>query len=134
MSDSTAGLHMALFLLVGVGASLGTGAVMMRLSDQRAVGLTGSLLALTAFLGLARVPDLMLLWVICAALACGSLIVIALSLFSLRTTNHAQAAGLPGMAQSGGYAIAGQDLWLSACSTTRQVVSNFRCSSQRGAW
>jgi len=39
-------------------------------------------------------------------LGCGSLIVIALSLFSLRAGNHEQAASLSGMAQSVGYAIA----------------------------
>lgn len=105
--ENAAGAHMALFLLVGVGASLGTGMAMTRLPDQRAVGLTGSLLALAAFLGLALAPDLMLLWIICGAVACGSLIVVALSLFSLRTTNYAQAAGLSGMAQSVGYAVAG---------------------------
>lgn len=106
VSETTAGLHMALFLLVGMGASLGTGILMGRMADQRIVGLTGSLLALTAFLGLALAPDLMLLWVISAALACGCLIVVALSLFSLRTDSPRQAARLSGMAQSGGYAIA----------------------------
>ncbi|MGK3647166.1 MFS transporter [Pseudarthrobacter enclensis] len=107
VAEATAGLRMALFLLIGVAASLGTGAVMARLPDQRAIGVTGGLLAMAAFLGLALAPGLILLWTICAAIACGSLIVVALSLFSLRTTDHAQAAGLSGMAQSVGYAIAG---------------------------
>lgn len=49
----------------------------------------------------------MLVWISCGAVACGSLIVVALSLFSLRTSNHTQAAGLSGMAQSVGYALAG---------------------------
>ncbi|MET3812518.1 MFS transporter [Arthrobacter sp. UYEF3] len=105
--ENEAGIHMALFLLVGVGASLGTGVAMTRMPDQRAVGLAGSLLALAAFLGLALAPSLMLLWIISGAVACGSLIVVALSLFSLRAANHAQAAELSGMAQSVGYAIAG---------------------------
>ncbi|RNL57554.1 MFS transporter [Arthrobacter oryzae] len=107
VSEADAGFHMALFFLVGVCASLGTGAAMSRLADQRAVGLAASLLALASYLGLMLAPGLMLLWVITAAIACGALIVVALSLFSLRTTNHAQAAGLSGMAQSVGYAIAG---------------------------
>jgi len=46
-----------------------------------------------------------LLWVLLGAIGCGSLIVIALSLFSLRTTNHPQAASLSGMAQSVGYGL-----------------------------
>ncbi len=107
VSEADAGFHMALFFLVGVAASFGTGAVMTRLADQRGVALASSLLALAAFLGLMLAPGLMLLWVITAAVACGALVVVALSLFSLRTTNHAQAAGLSGMAQSVGYAIAG---------------------------
>lgn len=104
--ETDTGLHMALFLLIGVGASLGTGKLMTHTRDQRSLGLTGSLLALAAFLGLATLPELMLVWIICAAIACGGLIVIALSLFSLRTTSHTQAASLSGMAQSLGYGLA----------------------------
>ena len=37
---------------------------------------------------------LTLVWVLFGALGCGSLIVIALSLFSLRTVNYPQAAAL----------------------------------------
>jgi CP family cyanate transporter-like MFS transporter len=45
--------------------------------------------------------------VVLGAAACGILIVVALSLFSLRTQQHGQAAALSGMAQSIGYLIAG---------------------------
>lgn len=62
---------------------------------------------MVAFLGLALAPALTLLWVLWGAAACGSLIVMALSLFSLRTGSHIQAAELSGMAQSVGYAFAG---------------------------
>ena len=57
------------------------------------------------FLGLALAPGLILLWVLLGAIGCGSLIVIALSLFSLRTVNYPQAASLSGMAQSVGYGL-----------------------------
>ncbi|MFI7480918.1 MFS transporter [Kocuria sp. M1R5S2] len=103
---TVAGTHMALFLLIGMTASLGTGALMHRVRDQRPVALSGSLLALGAFAGLAAAPQLMLLWIVCGSLGCGSLIVVALSLFSLRSGDHRQAAALSGMAQSVGYALA----------------------------
>lgn len=103
---ATSGLHTSVFLLVGVLASLAAGAVLHHTSDQRPIALGSSILAFCAYAGLSLAPQLTLLWVVVAALGCGSLIVIALSLFSLRAGNHQQAASLSGMAQSVGYAIA----------------------------
>ncbi|GGI00602.1 MFS transporter [Arthrobacter liuii] len=102
---TTAGLHLSVFLLISVFASLGTGGVLHRGSDQRLVSFASGALVFVTFLGLALAPELILLWVVLGALGCGSLIVIALSLFSLRTLNHPQAASLSGMAQSVGYAL-----------------------------
>lgn len=103
---ATSGLHTSVFLLVGVLASLAAGAVLHNTSDQRPIALGSSILAFCAYAGLSLAPQLTLLWVVVGALGCGSLIVIALSLFSLRAGNHEQAASLSGMAQSVGYAIA----------------------------
>jgi len=103
---ATAGLHLSAFLLISVFASLGAGAVLHRGPDQRLVSFTSGALVFVTFLGLALAPDLILLWVLLGAVGCGSLIVIALSLFSLRTVNHPQAASLSGMAQSVGYGLA----------------------------
>jgi MFS transporter, CP family, cyanate transporter len=97
---ATSGLHTSVFLLVGVLASLAAGAVLHHTSDQRPVALGSSILAFCAYAGLALAPQLTRLWVVIGALGCGSLIVIALSLFSLRAGNHEQAASLSGMAQS----------------------------------
>ncbi|WP_323960432.1 MFS transporter [Arthrobacter sp. JZ12] len=102
----TTGLHTSVFLMVGVLASLVAGTVMQHASDQRPIALGSSVLAFLAYAGLAIAPQLTLLWVVVGAVGCGSLIVIALSLFSLRTGNHEQAASLSGMAQSVGYGIA----------------------------
>ncbi len=102
---TTAGVHLSVFLLVSVFASLATGAILQRLPDQRLIGFTTSALTFLTFLGLAVAPDLTLLWVLLGAIGCGGLIVIALSLFSLRTVDHPQAAALSGMAQSVGYAL-----------------------------
>lgn len=102
---STAGFHLSIFLLVSVFASLATGGLLHRGSDQRLVSFGSSALTFATFLGLAVAPDLTLAWVLFGALGCGSLIVIALSLFSLRTVNYPQAAALSGMAQSVGYGL-----------------------------
>ncbi|MGQ1798809.1 CynX/NimT family MFS transporter [Kocuria oceani] len=106
VSATTAGTHMALFLLVGMAASLSSGVLMHRFGDQRAVAFGGALLALVSYAGLAAAPGLVLLWVVLGAAGCGSLIVVALSLFSLRSSGHQQAAALSGMAQSVGYGLA----------------------------
>ncbi|MDQ0767571.1 CP family cyanate transporter-like MFS transporter [Pseudarthrobacter defluvii] len=106
VAATTAGVHLSVFLLISVFASLGAGGILHRGSDQRLVSFTGGALAFVTFLGLALAPDLILLWVVLGALGCGSLIVIALSLFSLRSVNHPQAAALSGMAQSVGYGLA----------------------------
>ncbi len=103
---TTAGVHLSVFLLISVFASLAAGGILHRGSDQRLVSFTSSGLMFVTFLGLAVAPDLILLWVILGAIGCGSLIVIALSLFSLRTVNFPQAASLSGMAQSVGYGLA----------------------------
>ncbi|UPO76270.1 MFS transporter [Arthrobacter sp. Helios] len=105
ISETTAGLHVSVFLLVGMVASLLTGGLLHRFRDQRPVAVFGSLLATAGFLGLLLAPGVPLLWVVVSAAGAGSLIVTALSLFSLRTTNHVQAASLSGMAQSVGYGI-----------------------------
>ena len=102
---TTAGIHLSIFLLISVFASLGTGGILHRGSDQRLVSFTSGALTVATFLGLAFAPELVLLWVLLGAVGCGSLIVIALSLFSLRTVNYAQAASLSGMAQSVGYGL-----------------------------
>ncbi|MEV7473168.1 MFS transporter [Pseudarthrobacter oxydans] len=103
---TTAGIHLSVFLLISVFASLAAGGILHRGSDQRIVSAASGAVMVVTFLGLALAPDLILLWVLLGATGCGSLIVIALSLFSLRTVNYPQAASLSGMAQSVGYGMA----------------------------
>ncbi|NJC22611.1 CP family cyanate transporter-like MFS transporter [Arthrobacter pigmenti] len=105
VSAATAGVHLSVFLLVSVFASLGAGALLHRGSDQRLIAVVTSALTFVTFAGLALAPALTLLWVLAGAVGCGFLIVIALSLFSLRTVNYPQAAALSGMAQSVGYGL-----------------------------
>ncbi|GAA1346637.1 CynX/NimT family MFS transporter [Arthrobacter roseus] len=103
---SVSGTHVALFLVVGTLSSLSTGLILHQLKSPLLVAVAASALTVVAFAGLALIPTASLLWMIIGAAGCGSLIVTALSLFSLRTANHRQAASLSGMAQSVGYGIA----------------------------
>jgi CP family cyanate transporter-like MFS transporter len=102
---AASGWHLFWFQVCGMIGSLGITAVLNRLPDQRLVGAGASVLALAAYLGLMLAPGLSLLWAVLLGLACGSSIVLALSLFSLRTRHHQQAAALSGMAQSVGYLL-----------------------------
>lgn len=102
---TTAGIHLSVFLLISVFASLAAGGILHRGRDQRLVAFTSGALTVATFLGLTLAPELVLLWIVLGAMGCGSLIVVALSLFSLRTVNHPQAAALSGMAQSVGYGL-----------------------------
>lgn len=104
--QAVSGMHTSVFLVVGVLASLGSGALLPRCPDQRPLALAASLLAFSAFIGLAIAPGLSLFWGVLGASGAGCSIVVALSLFSLRTVHYRQAAALSGMAQSVGYAIA----------------------------
>lgn len=106
VTATTAGIHLSIFLLISVFASLAAGGILHRGSDQRLVAFASGAVMVVTFVGLALAPELILLWVVLGAIGCGSLIVIALSLFSLRTVNYSQAASLSGMAQSVGYGLA----------------------------
>jgi CP family cyanate transporter-like MFS transporter len=104
--QAVSGMHTSVFLLFGVLASVGAGALLHRCADQRLMALTASVSVFSAYLGLAVAPQLSLLWSLIGALGGGTTLVIALSMFSLRTVHHDQAAALSGMAQSVGYAVA----------------------------
>ncbi|WP_312180258.1 MFS transporter [Arthrobacter sp.] len=105
VSATTAGLHLSLFLLINVFASLAAGSLLHRGTDQRLIAFVSGALMVVTFLGLAVAPGITLLWVVVGSVGCGSLIVIALSLFSLRSLNYPQAASLSGMAQCVGYGL-----------------------------
>jgi CP family cyanate transporter-like MFS transporter len=69
----------------------------------------GILIPLTMLAGTAGIlfaPQAGALWACVAGLAGGAGIVLALSLFGLRTEHHSQAASLSGMAQCIGYLLA----------------------------
>lgn len=104
-----AGWHLFAYLAAAVAANLVTPVALHRLPDQRLVGV-----ALVACVGLGTAGLQWLPWtagwalasIVVAGFGAGGVLVVCLSLFSLRTRDHAQAAALSAMAQTGGYALA----------------------------
>jgi len=105
--EAVAGVHLGIFYVVSVCSSITTGRLLHRLADQKLAALVVSGLILCTFLGLVVAPGLSAIWSVIGGAACGSMMVVALSLFGYRTSSHEEAARLSGMAQSVGYAIAG---------------------------
>ncbi|GAA3690985.1 CynX/NimT family MFS transporter [Arthrobacter ginkgonis] len=100
-----AGWDLMLFQLAGVVASL-LAPLMLRGRLQRIGPVVPAVGAAGAVLGLMLAPEAMLLWVVLAGFFGGASLVVALSLFGLRTRTHRQASAVSGMAQSGGYLLA----------------------------
>jgi MFS transporter, CP family, cyanate transporter len=106
-SVATAGLHQGLFQVSGILGSVVCGTLLNRWpADQRALALCLAPLALVAMLGQFAWPPGAVLWNIVLGVAAGATLVLALTLFGLRTGDHGQAAALSGMAQSLGYLLA----------------------------
>jgi len=101
-----AGLHQLLFNGAAIAGSLAASALIPRLRDQRLLATVAPGLIATALLGILLAPGLTAIWVCVAGVSGGVCIVVALSLFGLRTDHHTQAAALSGMAQSVGYLLA----------------------------
>ncbi len=104
-----AGWHLFAYLAAAVAANLVTPLALQRTRDQRLVGLAGVACIGLGIAGLQWLPwtaAWALVSVVVAGFGAGGILVVCLSLFSLRTTDHAQAAALSGMAQTGGYTVA----------------------------
>jgi CP family cyanate transporter-like MFS transporter len=106
VSDTAAGTHQFLLNAFGILGSIVCSALIARLSDQRFLGVSVAVILMVATLGILFAPGLTVIWSIFAGIGGGGGIVLALSLFGLRTTDHNRAASLSGMAQSVGYLLA----------------------------
>ena len=106
VSAAAAGWHLFAMQVAGLLANLATARLIPRRPDQRLLILGATGLFATATLGQLTLPGASLLWIVLAGAGGGASIVLALSLFGLRTRDHHQAAALSGMAQSVGYAPA----------------------------
>ncbi|HEY0246854.1 MAG TPA: MFS transporter [Gryllotalpicola sp.] len=103
---AAAGTHQLLLNAFAIAGSLGCSALIPRFRDQRMLGAVAPALMILALVGMLAAPHLGAVWDSLAGLSGGATIVLALSLFGLRTDHHAQATALSGMAQSVGYLLA----------------------------
>ncbi|WP_206681654.1 MFS transporter [Actinomadura sp. J1-007] len=117
-SPVEAGLHQSFLNFGSLAGSLVCSWLLHRLRDQRPIAISGGALMLASILGLVGAPQLGWIWSWAAGLASGVNLVLALSLFGLRTRDHHSAAALSGMAQCLGYAVAALGPPRSACCMT----------------
>jgi len=106
VSPAEAGVHLFIFQIAGTVGNVVSAALIHRMRDQRLLGLGCSVVDLVAVAGILMAPQFLILWVALAGLGAGSSILLALSMFGLRTRHHQQTAALSGMAQSLGYLLA----------------------------
>ncbi|WP_369140809.1 MFS transporter [Modestobacter versicolor] len=106
VSAPAAGWQLFAMQVAGLLANLAVARLIPRYPDQRLLLLGATGLFAIAVAGQLAAPGASLLWIVLAGAGGGSCIVLALSLFGLRTHDHHQAAALSGMAQSVGYALA----------------------------
>ena len=105
-SAAAAGWQLFALQVAGLLANLATAGLIHRGPDQRLLAVGATALGAVAVVGELVAPDLSLLWIVLAGAGGGSTIVLALSLFGLRTGDHRSAGALSGMAQSVGYVLA----------------------------
>lgn len=105
VSDAQAGIHLFVYLLVGVPAGLVIPALMRR-EHQVAAAVTASVPMVIGVSGLLVAPELGLLWAVIAGTGTGAALVVALGLIGLRGRTHDETTQLSGMAQSLGYLLA----------------------------
>lgn len=106
VSETAAGVHSFLLNALAIGGSLLASALIPRLRNQGIISVGAPALTVVATAGVLLAPEWSALWASLLGLAGGANIVLALSLFGLRTTNHADAAAMSGMAQCIGYLVA----------------------------
>ncbi|WP_414121809.1 CynX/NimT family MFS transporter [Corynebacterium nuruki] len=106
ISETAAGTHQFLLNGFGILGSIVCSALIARLRDQRLLGMAVGVTLMIATLGILFAPGVTVIWSIFAGIGGGAGIVLALSLFGLRTSDHTRAASLSGMAQSVGYLLA----------------------------
>lgn len=105
VSSSAAGFHLFIYQAVAVVANLSTAVFIVRLKDQRLLGLICSLFITSGVAGLLLLPAVSVLWLVLAGIGAGMSMVTCLTLFGLRTREHHQAGQLSGKAQCIGYLI-----------------------------
>ncbi|MFC4054482.1 CynX/NimT family MFS transporter [Actinomadura syzygii] len=106
-APATAGMMMSTMMIVGIPLGFAVPVFAARLRDQRPVVFAVAAVMVAGLVGMMAVPSAGWVWVVVLGLGTGSAFPLAYTLLSLRSPNPSIAAGLSGMAQTGGYLLAG---------------------------
>ena len=106
VTATQAGWHLFVFQIFAIVGNIATAALIHRFTNQQAIAAAATIAMAIGVLGTILAQGWILLWVCLAGFGVGASIVLALSLFGLRTDHHGQAAALSGMAQGVGYLLA----------------------------
>ena len=120
VSDVRAGLHLSVFLAVGIVANLVVPRLLGVGGDQRFVAVLAPGCIAVGMVGIQLAPVLMPLWVAAAGLGAGAAMVLSLSMLSLRSAEATVASRLSSMVQASAYA--GVVVALLAAGIIRDLV------------
>ncbi|WP_460682800.1 CynX/NimT family MFS transporter [Nesterenkonia populi] len=107
IGEAYAGWMLSLWQGVGIAASLTVGPVLQRSQDQRLVAFLICCSMAASLIGLLAAPALVPLWTLLGGFATGTMLLLALTMISLRARTPQEASRLSGMAQGVGYLCAG---------------------------
>lgn len=103
VAAATAGMHLSVYLIVGIVANLAVSRFLTLRGDQRIAASVVPGWIVIAMLGMIYLPSLVLVWVAVSGLAVGASMVISLSLISLRGGGPRVTGRLSSMAQATAY-------------------------------
>ncbi|KQV24566.1 MULTISPECIES: MFS transporter [unclassified Microcella] len=106
IDDEVSGIHLAIFIGVGIVSGLLASGAAQALPDQRWLSAGSSALLAAAALGALLAPQLALLWIVIAGVSCGAVFPVAVAFIGLRSDDRALTARLSAFVQFGGYLIA----------------------------
>ncbi|MFI0354333.1 CynX/NimT family MFS transporter [Actinomadura sp. 9N407] len=106
-SAATAGSMVSVMMIIGIPLGFVIPVLAARMRDQRPLIGVIAITMVAGLLGLLLAPTQGWLWVTIIGLATGSAFPFAITLLNLRSPNATVAASLSGMAQCGGYLLAG---------------------------
>ncbi|MEU6034342.1 MFS transporter [Actinomadura sp. NPDC047616] len=106
-APATAGMMVSVMMIIGIPLGLLVPMAAARMRDQRPLVLAVAVTMVVGLGGLIAAPHAGWLWVTVLGLGTGSAFPLAFTLLSLRSATPSVAARMSGMAQTGGYLLAG---------------------------
>ncbi|WP_168198654.1 MFS transporter [Nesterenkonia sp. NBAIMH1] len=107
IGEAYAGWMLSLWQGIGIVASLTVGPVLQRSRDQRLVAALVCTSLAASLIGLVAAPALVPLWSLLGGFSTGTMLLLALTMITLRASTTHEAGQLSGMAQGVGYLCAG---------------------------